>query len=118
MSETVFAIIVAFVLSAGIATVLLCLSIFVGPKKTSPVKEEPFECGNPSTDIPTGRLPVHFYRVAILFVLFDLEIAFFYPWAVRYKEYGWFGFWEMLVFGGFLVVGYAYLWARGMLTWD
>ena len=118
MLETVFAILVAFLLSAGVAAALLSVSVFIGPRKTSPVKEDPFECGNPPSETPHGRLPVHFYRIAILFVLFDLEIAFFYPWAVRYREYGWFGFWEMLVFSGFLVIGYAYLWGKGMLKWD
>jgi len=118
MNETLIAIVYAAVLSGVVTLIMLLASEFLGPHKPSPVKEEPFECGNPSTGIPRGHYPVHFYRVAILFVLFDLEIAFFYPWAVRFREYGWFGFWEMLVFGGLLVVGYVYLWAKGMLSWD
>ena len=94
------------------------LGTLLGPRKTSPVKEMPFECGNPSEGAPRGRIPIHFYRVAILFVIFDVEIAFFYPWAVRYREYGWFGFFEMLVFAGLLLLGFAYLWKRGVLEWD
>lgn len=123
MNETViFAIFVACLLSAGVAAAMIALAVWVGPRKTSPVKDEPFECGNPTTDAPTGHFPVHFYRVAILFVLFDLEIVFFYPWAGGFRHFvreaGWFGFWEMLVFAGLLVIGYVYLWAKGMLSWD
>jgi NADH-quinone oxidoreductase subunit A len=118
LSIIVFGVLVAAVLSAAVAGILLALGQWVGPRKPSPVKEEPFETGNPSEGAPRGRIPVHFYRFAILFVLFDVEIAFFYPWAVRYREYGWFGFWEMLVFAGILLLGYVYLWRRGVLEME
>ena len=114
-----FGILVAAAFSAGIAAAMVAMSVWLGPRgRKTAVKEEPFECGNPSEGAPAGGIPIHFYRVAILFVVFDVEIAFFYPWAVRFRDYGWPGFWSMLVFAGILMFGFAYLWKRGALEWE
>jgi NADH-quinone oxidoreductase subunit A len=87
----------------------------LGPKKPIPVKDEPFECGEKPFNLPEGRLPVRFYLVAMLFVLFDVELVFFFPWAVVYRQLGLFGFVEMLVFLSFLVLGFFYAWKKGIL---
>jgi NADH-quinone oxidoreductase subunit A len=119
LAQVLFGVLVAALLSAGLATAMVLLGSWLGPRgRRTPVMEEPFECGNPSEGAPAGRIPVPFYRMAILFVVFDVEIAFFYPWAVRYRDYGWAGFWTMLVFAGVLFLGFGYLWKRGALEWD
>ena len=106
------------VITAGLAALILFLATVLGPKRTNPVKELPFETGNlPTPGSARAQYPVHFYLVAILFVVFDLEIAFLYPWAVRYKMLGWFGFVEMLIFLAILFVGWVFIIKRGVLGW-
>ena len=118
LAHILFALTVAALLSGGMAAGMILMGRLLGPRRTSPMKEEPFECGNPSEGAPTGPFPIHFYRVAILFVVFDVEIAFLYPWAVWYRDAGWAGFLTMLVFMGILFLGFVYLWKRGVLEWD
>lgn len=82
------------------------------------VKLEPYECGNPITsEAFTTRFSVRYYLIAVLFVVFDVETVFLFPWAVMYRKLALFGFIEMVVFLGILVVGYVYAWRRGALTW-
>jgi NADH-quinone oxidoreductase subunit A len=108
-----------FVLLAGVtAGGMLAVGHFVGPRKPNPAKDQPFECGNLGSDPREGHIPVHFYRVAILFVLFDIEIAFLYPWAIRFREYGWVGLASMAFFVGFLFLAFVVLWKKGVLEWD
>ncbi len=100
------------------SVVMLAVSTFIGPKRTNPDKELPFETGNlPTPGSAHQRYPVHFYLVAIIFVVFDVEIAFLYPWAVKFKQLGLFGFVEMVVFLTILFVGWLYVIRRGVLGW-
>lgn len=111
-------VLLLIIIGAGLAALILALSTFLGPKKTNPDKELPFETGNLPT--PGGahqRFPVHFYLVAILFVVFDVEIAFLYPWAVNFKKLGLFGLIEMFVFLAILLVGWFFVIKRGVLNW-
>ncbi len=102
----------------GLTLLMLAMAVFIGPKRTNPNKELPFETGNlPTKGDARGRFPVHFYLVAILFVVFDVEIAFLYPWAVRFKQLGLFGLIEMFVFLGILMVGWFFIIRRGVLEW-
>lgn len=101
-----------------IATMFIVMSTFLGPKKRHPVKDTPFECGLPSEGYQQGSMPVRFYIMAMLFIVFDVELAFLFPWAVAYRSLGWFGFIEMLLF--FIVVGagFIYTWKMGALEWE
>jgi NADH-quinone oxidoreductase subunit A len=106
------------ILSAGFGAVMLLLGIFVRPSKPNPVKAQAYECGN----VPIGdaRLPMRtrFYLFAMLLVIFDVEVVFLLPWAVNFISLGLFGFVEMMIFLGILLLGYGYLWRNGGLQWD
>ena len=98
--------------------VLSGIAAFMGPrKKWTPVKLEPYECGVPAVG-ERDKMSVKFYLTAILFILFDIETVFLYLWAMTFKELGWFGIAEILVFLAILVVGYVYVVKRGALEWD
>ena len=86
----------------------------------NPDKEKlaPYECGFEPFDDARMKFDVRFYLVAILFISFDLEVAFLFPWAIAFSDIGWFGFWSMMVFLGVLTVGFAYEWRKGALEWD
>ncbi|MCL4152966.1 UNVERIFIED_CONTAM: hypothetical protein GTU68_042004, partial [Idotea baltica] len=95
---------------------MLALSSILGPKYKSKTKQLPFECGSVSVgDMKDQRFQVKFYLIAMLFILFDIEIIFMYPWAVNFKELGWFGFSEMMIFIGVLTTGLVYVWKKGVL---
>jgi NADH-quinone oxidoreductase subunit A len=102
-------------MAAGLSGLFLYLATVLGPKKPNPAKAEPFECGEKPFALPEGRLPIRFYLVAMLFVLFDVELVFLFPWAVVYRQLGLFGFLEMAVFLFFLVLGFLYAWKKGAL---
>ena len=97
---------------------LVGASRFVGPRRPSAVKESPYECGMPPLAEARQRFSVKFYLVALLFVLFDIEVVFLIPWAVVYRKLGVYGLVEMVIFVGLLVVGFVYAWRRGGLDWD
>ena len=104
--------------SAGLLTLgLWASSWIIGPRRKSPLKDKPFECGVDSEGYREERIPVKFYLVAILFVLFDIEVIFLYPWAVKYRELGLFGLIEMAVFLAILFVGLLYVFRRRALDW-
>jgi NADH:ubiquinone oxidoreductase subunit 3 (subunit A) len=105
--------IIAFVVALAVAIVP---GIFTANRPTKQ-KLEPYECGVPPTSAVSGRMPVHFYLVAMLFVVFDVEAASFYPWAVKLKALGAFGLIEMLTFIVVLGIGYAYVWKKGGFSW-
>lgn len=117
MISTYFPILVLMMFTAGFLISMLLLSIFLGPRRDSEVKDDPFECGTVPTGAATDRLSVSFYLVAITFIVFDLEIIFLYPWAITLVELGWYGLWVMLPFLFVLIVGLAYEWKRGVLNW-
>ena len=100
----------------GIVTVIL--SSLLGPKHVTSEKRASYECGLPSEGIQYMQTPIKFYVVALLFLIFDLECVFLYPWAVHYDSLGLFGFFEMLVFIVILLLCYLYVWKRGALEWD
>jgi NADH-quinone oxidoreductase subunit A len=96
----------------------LILGAIFGPHRPDPVKTAAYECGFPAFE--DARLPfdVRFYLVAILFIIFDLETAFLFPWAISLREIGWFGFAAMMMFLGLLVIGFIYEWKKGALEWE
>jgi len=102
----------------GFAAVTIGLSTFIVPRYKNTVKDSPYECGVEPVGNARSRFSVKFYLVAVLFILFDVEIIFFYPWAVNFRALGMFGFIEMLVFVGILLVGYIYVWRKGAFEWD
>lgn len=111
--------VLAMFMGAGVVVgLLLFLSNWLGPKKSNPVKGETFECGNIPISKADNRFTVKFYTIAILFVLFDIEIVFLFPWAVVFQSLGWAGLVSMSLFMAVLVLGLAYAWRRGALQWD
>ncbi len=101
---------------AGVA--LLFLNSILGRKNPSPRKLSPYESGMPLLDDARKRISVKFFIVAMVFILFDVEAAFFYPWAVVFRQGGWPLLWEMLFFVVVLFLGYAYLWKKGAFDWE
>ena len=96
---------------------LLAIHLLLGPRRRFEEKEEPFECGEKQLVSPRQRYAVKFYMVAILFVIFDVEAIFFYPWAAVFTDLSWFGYWAIVVFTVPLVVGLFYEWMKGGLEW-
>jgi NADH-quinone oxidoreductase subunit A len=112
-------VLVTLVLAAGIAGAMLVLNAVLGPKnKMTPVKAEPFECGLPNPSVKTGQFSVKFYLTAMLFILFDVEIVWFFPWAVVLKSLRWEGIALMFTFVAVLVLAYVYAWRKGALEWE
>ena len=109
---------VCFALAGVITGAMVVLASTLGKKKPSAVKSEPFECGKNPFALPGGKLAIKFYLTAILFILFDVELIFLYPWAVVYRQLGMLGLVEMGVFLGILMVGYVYAWDNGALKWQ
>jgi NADH-quinone oxidoreductase subunit A len=112
---------VLFVAAVVIASAILVLSSWLGKGIAHPRKNMPFECGVPSISNTTQRIPVRFYLVAILFLLFDVEVVFFYPWAIVFKEFLAFGsfiFWEMAVFAIILLAGLFYAYQKRVFDWE
>ena len=118
MIDTYIPLLIMFVIVAGFAATMLILSIVIGPRRYSEVKDDPFECGTIGTGSVGGRMSVKFYLVAMIFILFDIEIIFLYPWAVQVLQAGWSSFWVMMSFLTVLVIGLAYVWRRGVLDWS
>ena len=116
MSEY-FGIAVCFVLAGGVTGAMVVLGSTLGKKNPTPAKMAPFECGKDPIALPMGRLAIKFYLTAILFILFDVELVFLYPWAVVYRDLGLLGLTEMGIFLGILMVGFVYAWDNGALDW-
>jgi NADH-quinone oxidoreductase subunit A len=111
------AIAIFFVVAVVVAALIAVVPGVFTRKRPTPAKLDPYECGVPPTSSLLGRFPVRFYLVAMLFVVFDVEGASFYPWAVRLKALGAFGLLEMVVFIVVLGIGYAYVWKKGGFSW-
>ena len=109
---------VLLVISTGLAFIVVGLGHLFGPRRPTARKLAPYESGMRPIGPAMRRMPVRFYLVAVLFILFDIEVIFFLPWAVTFRQLGLFGFIEMLVFIGVLLVGYIWVWKRGALEWD
>ena len=112
-------LLVTFVISTGIAGAVIFLNKILGPKgKLTEAKKEPFECGVDPISQPSGHFSIKFYLIAMLFILFDVEIVWLFPWAVVLKEMKWTGLIEMFSFLAVLVIGFLYAWKKGALEWE
>jgi NADH-quinone oxidoreductase subunit A len=110
-------ILILIALGAGFALMSIVLSNVLGPRKPTPEKAAPYECGVPPVGDSRERQSVQFYLVAMIFLLFDIEIAFLYPWALALRDLGWTGFFQVLLFMVLLLFGYMYVWRKGALDW-
>ena len=111
-------IFIFLILVAGFAVVSVGLSLVLGMRKPNPIKLSPYECGMQPVGTGRDRFSVKFYLVAMLFLLFDIEAVFLFPWAVVYRDLKIFGFLEMLLFIAAILAGYIYVWKKGALEWE
>ena len=105
-------------LGAGFAAFSVLLSNVLGPSKSTPEKLAPYECGMPAVGDARERQSVKFYLVAMIFLLFDIEVAFLYPWAINMRALGVVGFWQIVTFFALLLTGYIYVWRKGAFDWS
>ena len=103
-------------LAVGVAPQVI--GYILGPNRPDPAKNSPYECGFEAFEDARMKFDVRYYLIAILFILFDLEIAFLFPWAVALKEIGFIGFIDMMIFLAILVAGFAYMWIKGAIDWE
>jgi NADH-quinone oxidoreductase subunit A len=113
-----FPVLLFILIGVAFGFVPLLAGKLVGPSRPDPEKLSPYECGFEAFEDARMKFDVRYYLVAILFILFDLEIAFLFPWAIVLEEIGMFGFWAMMIFLGILVVGFIYEWKKGALDWE
>lgn len=118
MDHPYLPLLITFGIAALVVFLLLMVAGKVGPKSINPAKAEPFESGNPPKGDARVRFPVRFYLIAMLFLIFDLEVVFLYPWAIYFRQLGMFGLVQMGIFLIILTVGYIYVWKKGALDWD
>jgi NADH-quinone oxidoreductase subunit A len=111
-------ILMVFGFAAVVAGALLGLPALLAPRRLSAVKAAPFECGKDPVEVSEGRFAIKFSTIAIFFIIIDIELLFIWPWAMLYRSLGWFGFLEMLVFLGILMLGFLYIWRKGGLEWE
>src|SRR4051794_21566960 len=116
-TELYFPVLVQGIIAVGLAAVLILLSYLLGKRVRNAIKDTPYESGITPTGDARGRFSVKFYLVGMLFILFDIEAIFLYPWAVVYRELKMFGFIEMLVFVVLILSGFFYIWKKGALDW-
>ncbi|CAN5442968.1 NADH-quinone oxidoreductase subunit A [soil metagenome] len=116
--ENYFPILLFVVIALAVGAAPLVMGSILGPRHPYPEKTSPYECGFEAFEDARMKFDVRYYLVAILFILFDLEIAFLFPWAIALDDIGLFGFWAMMLFLGILVVGFAYEWKKGALDWE
>jgi NADH-quinone oxidoreductase subunit A len=112
------AIALMIVIATLVALIAIGLGTIFGPKKNSEAKSMPYESGMTPYGEGTRRMPVRFYIIAVLFILFDIEVVFFLPWAITFRQLGFFGLIEMVIFIVILLVGYVYAWKKGALEWE
>ena len=111
-------IVIFFVVAAGLGLVLILAAAVLAVRNPDPEKLSAYECGFNAFDDARMKFDVRFYLVSILFIIFDLEIAFLFPWAVAFKDIGTVGFWSMMVFLAVLTIGFAYEWKKGAMEWE
>jgi NADH-quinone oxidoreductase subunit A len=118
MLQLYFPVLLFILVGIGVGLVMLTLGSLVSPSRPDPEKLSPYECGFEAFEDARMKFDVRYYLIAILFILFDLEIAFLFPWAVVLPEIGIFGFWSMMIFLAILIVGFVYEWKKGALEWE
>jgi NADH-quinone oxidoreductase subunit A len=118
MAHPFFPVLVLFLFAGVVVLTLLMIAQKVGPKRPSPIKGDPFESGNPPKGDARIRFSVKFYLVAMLFLIFDIEAVFLYPWAILFRRLGLFGLVEMGIFLLVVVIGFIYAWKKGALEWE
>ena len=111
-------ILIFLIIALVIAIVMMSISFLFGSNNPDNEKLSPYECGFEAFDDARGRFEVRFYLVAMLFIIFDLEVAFLFPWAISLGKIGIFGFWSMMIFLLFLTIGFIYEWKKGALEWE
>jgi NADH-quinone oxidoreductase subunit A len=118
MLENYLPILLFIVLGIFVGVAAVAVGFALSPRKPDAEKNSPYECGFEAFEDTRMKFDVRYYLVAILFIIFDLEIAFLFPWAVALDEIGMVGFWAMMIFLGILVVGFIYEWKKGALEWE
>ena len=118
MDHPYFSVLILFAIAGIVVLALLLIAQTIGPKRLDRVKAEPFESGNPPKGDARLRFSVRFYLVAMLFLIFDIEVVFLYPWAIYFRNLGVFGLVEMGLFLSMLLIGLIYVWKKGALEWD
>jgi NADH-quinone oxidoreductase subunit A len=113
-----FGLVLILLMGGGVAAGNIVLSQFLGPSKPSPEKSAPYECGMPAVGDARERQSVKFYLVAMVFLLFDIEVAFLYPWALAIRELRWVGLIQIVLFFALLLAGFVYIWRKGVLDWS
>ena len=107
-----------FLVFGFLGVVLILMNKFLGPTKTNPAKESPFECGSPYLQEGINPVPIKFYVVAFIFLLFDIEVVFFFPWALVFKEMGTTGLIIMFAYMAVIILGFVYAWKKGAFQWE
>ena len=118
MLENYLPILIFLTISLIMGTGFFVVGFVLGPHKPDSEKVSPYECGFEAFEDARMQFDIRYYLVAILFIIFDLEIAFFFPWALALREVGMVGFWAMMLFLGVLVIGFIYEWRKGALEWE
>jgi len=113
-----FAIMIFIALNIVFACFVILASHLLGQRKPTAIKQAPFECGMTTVGSSFKRIPIKYYIIAMLFLLFDIEVVFLYPWAVVFKQFKVFAFVSMAVFIGILLIAYIYIWKKGALEWE
>jgi NADH-quinone oxidoreductase subunit A len=111
-------ILLLMVMAVGFGGVSVLLGRLLGPRNPTPEKSAPYECGMPAVGDARERQSIRFYLIAMIFLLFDIEVAFLYPWALALRALGWSGFMQVVLFTLVLVAGYIYVWKKGALDWS
>ena len=118
MLEQYFPVLLFILVGIAVGFALLTVGRLVSPSRPDPQKLAPYECGFEAFEDARMKFDVRYYLIAILFILFDLEIAFLFPWAVVLPDIGIFGFWSMMIFLRILIIGFIYEWKKGALEWE
>ena len=111
-------IFLAFLIFGFLGVALVLMNKFLGPKRSNPTKEKPFECGSPYLQEDINPIPIKFYLVAFIFLLFDIEVVFFFPWALVFKKMGIKAFIVMIAYIMVIVIGFIYAWKKGAFQWE
>ena len=118
MLENYLPVLIFIVIGTGVGAAMIGMGFMLAPSRPDSEKNSPYECGFEAFEDSRMKFDVRYYLVAILFIIFDLEIAFLFPWAVVLDQIGMAGFWAMMIFLGILVVGFIYEWKKGALEWE